>query len=66
VVSVLAIGPKVRGFESGREGSFLRVTQILSTTSFEGEVKPSVPCKILKHVKESYEHERDTPSSSLS
>jgi hypothetical protein len=34
VVSVLATGPKVRGFDPDR-----------STTSFGGEVKPSVPCR---------------------
>jgi hypothetical protein len=40
VVSVLATGPKVRGFDG-----FLRVIQIRSTTSFGEEVKPSVPCR---------------------
>jgi hypothetical protein len=34
VVSVLATGPQVRGFDPGR-----------STTSFGGEVQPSVPCR---------------------
>jgi hypothetical protein len=38
VVSVLATGPKVRD-------GFLRVIKIRSTTSFGGEVKPSVPCR---------------------
>jgi hypothetical protein len=40
VVSVLATGPKVRGFNG-----FLKVIKIRSTTSFGGEVKPSVPCR---------------------
>jgi hypothetical protein len=35
------------------------VMKISSTTSFGGEVKPSVPCKILLHIKEPYEYERD-------
>jgi hypothetical protein len=39
VVSVLATGPKVRGFDG-----FLREIKIRSTTSIGGEVKPSVPC----------------------
>jgi hypothetical protein len=38
VVSVLATGPKVRGFDG-----FLRVIKIRSPY-FGGEVKPSVPC----------------------
>jgi hypothetical protein len=38
-VSVLATGPKVRGFDPDR-GRWIR-----STTSFGGEVKPSVPCR---------------------
>jgi hypothetical protein len=42
VVSVLATGPKVRGFDGD---GFLRVIKIRSTTSFGGEVKPSVPCR---------------------
>jgi hypothetical protein len=34
---------------------------LCSTTFFGWEVKPSVPChKILRHVKDSYGHERDT------
>jgi hypothetical protein len=34
VVSVLAIGPKVRGFKPGRGYGFLRAIKILSTPSF--------------------------------
>jgi hypothetical protein len=59
VVSVLAIWRKVRGLKPARGRCTLRVKQIRSTTSFGGEVKPSVPCRmILRHVKESYECER--------
>jgi hypothetical protein len=39
VVSVLAAGPKVHGFDPDR-GRWIR-----NTTSFGGEVKPSVPCR---------------------
>jgi hypothetical protein len=53
VVSVLATGPKGRGFESGQGDGFLRVIKILSIPSFGWEVKPEVPCrKILRHVKD--------------
>jgi hypothetical protein len=47
VVSVLATGPKVRGFKPGRGRWILRVIsdKIRSTPSFGGEVKPSVPCR---------------------
>jgi hypothetical protein len=44
VVSVLATGPKVRGFDPEVD-VFLRVIKIRNTTSFGGEVKPSVPCR---------------------
>jgi hypothetical protein len=53
VVIVLAIGTKIREFRPGRgRWIFLRAIKIRSTTSFGGEVKPSIPCrKILRHVK---------------
>jgi hypothetical protein len=52
MISVLAIGPKVRGFKSGQGDGFLRVIKICSTPSFGGEVTPEAPChKILQHVK---------------
>jgi hypothetical protein len=40
VVSVPAIGPKIRGFKHDRE-QFLRVIKILSTTSIGGKEKLS-------------------------
>jgi hypothetical protein len=41
------------------EDGFLKTNKIRSTTSFGGEVKPSVPCrKILRHVKNPYEYEK--------
>jgi hypothetical protein len=45
MVSVLAIGPKVRGFKRGRGGMLLRAVKILCTPSFVGEVKREVPCR---------------------
>jgi hypothetical protein len=59
VVSVLATGPKVRGFEPGRGDGFLRAMKIHSTPSFGWEVKPEVPCrKILRHVKDTLRYFR--------
>jgi hypothetical protein len=44
MVSVLAIGPKVRGFIFRRGNRFLRAIKLCSTTSFGGGVKQSAPC----------------------
>jgi hypothetical protein len=56
VVSELSIGPTIRGFRPGRVWWVLRAIKIRSTTSFGGEVKPSVPyCKILWYFKEPFE-----------
>jgi hypothetical protein len=53
VVSVIATGPKGRGFRPGRGDRFLRVIKIHSTPSFGWEVKPKAPCrKILRHIKD--------------
>jgi hypothetical protein len=53
VVSVLATGPKGRGFEPGQGDRCLRVIKIRSIPSFSWEVKPEVPCrKILQNVKD--------------
>ena len=43
--SVLAFGTQVRGFKPGRSCRMFRGEKILSTPSFGGEVKPSVPCR---------------------
>jgi hypothetical protein len=43
--SVLAFGTQVRGFAPGRSRRIFRAKKILSTPSFGGEVKPSVPCR---------------------
>jgi hypothetical protein len=51
VISVLAAGPKGRGFKPGLGDEFLRAIKIRSTPSFGWEIKPEVPCsKILRHV----------------
>jgi hypothetical protein len=52
VVSVLATGPKGRGFKPSRGGRLLRAIKIRSTPSFGWEVKPEAPCKILRYVKD--------------
>ena len=43
--SVLAFGTQVRGFKTGRSRRIFQGEKILSTPSFGGEVKPSVPCR---------------------
>jgi hypothetical protein len=59
MVSMLAVGPKVRGLKPDGGDGFLRAIKIHSTTSFRGEVKLSALCyKILLHSKELYEYER--------
>ena len=43
--SVLAFSIQVRGYKSGRSHRIFMAKKILSTPSFVGEVKPSVPCR---------------------
>ena len=43
--SVLAFNTQVRGFKPGRSRRIFKGEKILSTPSFGGEVKPSVPCR---------------------
>ena len=43
--SVQAFSTQVRGFKPGRSRQIFRAKKILSTPSFGGEVKPSVPCR---------------------
>jgi hypothetical protein len=50
MVSVLVIGPKVRGFKPGRGDGFLRAIKIRRNFSSGGEVKPHI-VEILRHVK---------------
>jgi hypothetical protein len=60
VVSVLANGPKGRGFEPCQGDRFLRAIIIRSTPSFGWEVKPEVPCrKILRHVEDLLKYHGD-------
>jgi len=42
---VLAFSTQVRGFKPGRSRRIFKGEKILSTPSFGGEVKPSVPCR---------------------
>jgi hypothetical protein len=53
------LDPRFKG--SNPEGNvvFLKAIKVFNKTSFEREVKPSAPCKILLRVKEPYEYERD-------
>ena len=43
--SVLAFGTQVRGFKPGRSRRIFQGGKILSTPSFEREVKPFAPCR---------------------
>jgi hypothetical protein len=43
--SVLAFGTQVRGFKPGRSRRIFKGEKILSTPSFGGKIKPSVPCR---------------------
>jgi hypothetical protein len=58
VVSLLAIGPKVRGFRPGRGWWIFKGDKIRSTTFFRAEVKLFLPCMILRHVKKPYRCEK--------
>jgi len=53
--SVLAFGTQVRGFKPGRSRRIFKGEKILSTPSFGGEVKPSVPCRRFAACKRSLE-----------
>jgi hypothetical protein len=44
-VSVLAFSTQDRGFKPGQSRQIFKGKKILSTLSFGGEVKPSVPCR---------------------
>jgi hypothetical protein len=52
VVSALATGPRGRGLKPSLGDGFLRTIKIRSTPSFGWDVKPEVPCKILRNVKD--------------
>ena len=51
--SVLDFGTQVRGFKPGRSRRIFQSEKILSTPSFGGEVKPSVPYRRFKACKPS-------------
>jgi hypothetical protein len=49
---VLAFGTQVRGVQTRLKPLDFSGEKILSTPSFRGEVKLSVPCRALHHVKQ--------------
>jgi hypothetical protein len=51
--SMLAFGTQVRRFTPGQSRWIFRAKKILSTPSFGGEVKPSVPCRSFRTCKRS-------------
>ena len=53
--SVLAFGTQVRGFKPGLSSWIFKGENILSTPSFGGKVKPSVPCRRFAACKRSLE-----------
>jgi hypothetical protein len=58
----LKLDPRFAISNPAVDDGFLRLIEYRSSTSFGGEVKQSVSCRsILRHVKEPYEYERDTP-----
>ena len=52
---MLDFGTQVRGFKPGRSRWIFKGEKILSTRSFGGEVKPSVPCRRIAACKRSLE-----------
>jgi len=52
---VLTFGTQVRGFKPGRRRRIFKGEKILSTPSFGGEVKPSVPFRRFTACKRSLE-----------
>ena len=52
---MLAFSTQVRGFKPGRSRWIFKGEKILSTPSFRGEVKPSVPCRRFAACKRSLE-----------
>jgi hypothetical protein len=54
-ISVLFIGPKIRGFKPGRDNGFSKAIKISNTPSFGEKVKLSAPCcNILRHVQKNH------------
>jgi hypothetical protein len=66
MVSVLAILPKVFGFNPSWRQQILRAIKTCSTPYFGGVVKPLAPChKILWHVKQPSKMNKDTSSGQI-
>jgi hypothetical protein len=51
---------RIAGSYQAESDEFLTAISIGSTPSFGGEAKPSASGKVLSHVNEPYEYERDT------
>jgi hypothetical protein len=65
-LSCLPLDPRFAGSNTAEDDGFLRAIKIRSTTSWGGGVKPSAPRrKILQHVKDSAEYDRDTSPAKL-
>jgi hypothetical protein len=61
----MAFSTQVRGFKPGRSHWILKGEEILSTPSFEGEVKLSVPCRRFAACKRSLNDMEVTISAKL-
>jgi hypothetical protein len=59
VVIVFPFDPRFEVSNPVEDDGCLRAIEIRSTACF-GEVKPSVPCDILRHVKDPLKYGRDT------
>jgi hypothetical protein len=59
MVSMLAIGSKVRGFKPGRDYGILRAIKTRSTSSFGGEAKPARTVRFHCMLQNSTQYERD-------
>jgi hypothetical protein len=60
-VVVLAIEQRFAGSNPTEDDELLRAIKTGSTSSFGGEVKPSVQCRTyLRHVKDAAEYEKNT------
>jgi hypothetical protein len=63
----LPLVPRLAGSKPFEDDGFSRAIKLRNMTSFGWEVKPSDPCrKILRHVKEPFEYERDTSQAKFS
>jgi hypothetical protein len=67
VVACLLMETRIEGSNPAEDNRFIRETKIRTAILFGGEVKPPSTCrKILRHVKETFDYERDTSSTKFS